>query len=56
MRLCRPMCGKAAPFRLLLLFDYRGYAANGEAQPHQIKKLDGKAEPFRISGGRAAEN
>lgn len=48
------MCGKAVPFHRLSKF-IRGYAPTGRGRsPKQKREVAGKAEPFRTSGGTAA--
>ncbi|MEP6902321.1 MAG: hypothetical protein ABJA66_11260, partial [Actinomycetota bacterium] len=51
-RLCRPMCGKALPFRLTI-HNLRGYASKQWRSHMNMKEFDGKAEPFRTSVGKA---
>ncbi|MBA3600440.1 MAG: hypothetical protein H0W45_04255 [Acidobacteria bacterium] len=48
-RLCRPMCGKAVPFRFCLIKIVGGYAAQ------TLHTLHGEAKPDRTSGGRSAK-
>ncbi len=48
-RLCRPMCGKAVPFRFCLIKIVGGYAAQS------LHTLHGEVKPHRASGGRAAK-
>ena len=55
-RLCRLMCGKAMPFRLIF-FQYEEAMPPkfAEAQPLPCRACHGKAEPFRTSNGKAAK-
>src|SRR6185503_11668704 len=55
-RLCRQMCGKALPFRPLLISFFwrliRGPASN-QSPKEKLSQLTGKAKPYRTSGGGA---
>ena len=55
-RLCRLMCGKARPYRSSSTMEF--YEAmppiQGRASQFPRKAVDGKAQPFRTSGGVAA--
>jgi hypothetical protein len=56
LRLCRPMCGKALPFRYVLLLFLEAMPPIPEAQPRErVKKPNGKAESFRTSNGIAGK-
>jgi hypothetical protein len=55
MRLRRPMCGKALPFRNATLYDEEAVPPRrGAASLDKTQEQSGKAEPYRTSGGKAA--
>jgi hypothetical protein len=54
-RLCRPMCGRSLTFRLSSELSW-GLCPRIGAEPLILNRPGaGKAEPFRTSGGKAAE-
>ncbi|MCP9495608.1 MAG: DUF2490 domain-containing protein [Pyrinomonadaceae bacterium MAG19_C2-C3] len=54
LRLCRLMCGGALPHRRCFLKYLRGCASHGRRSRDIYSTPDGKAQPFRTSGGTAA--
>src|SRR5258708_7112383 len=55
LRLCRLMCGKAPPYRSSSPLDPGGYASDSRRSLSNPREaIDGKAQPFRTSGGGAA--